>query len=169
VVKPVSGGASIGVFLDNDGTGVQPLNDTLFAEKFIVGTLVTCAIFPVLDSDLPLLEIRHNGPILTNEAKRLSNACVEICPASISEPAEGRIRQASRLLYEALHATGPIRFDYIVDSCGGEWLLEANSLPGFSRRSNLARITAKAGFSYEELIAAMAVQALDASAMMHKK
>ncbi len=162
VIKPVSGGGSLGVYY-RSGPGDSAMNsdETAFIERFVDGTFVTCAIFPWLAHDLPLLQIVHEQPIFSYSAKRNPSDREEVCPASISERAERDIRHSAELLYKTLAATGPLRFDYIVDVDDSTWLLEANTIPGLSRQSNLACIATTAGYSYESLIAAIALEALD--------
>jgi len=162
VIKPVSGGGSLGVRYEcGRGGAAMPSDETAFVEQFADGTFVTCAIFPWLAHNLPLLQVLHEEPIFSYSVKRNPFDRKEVCPAGISERAERDIRHSAELLYKTLAATGPLRFDYIVDVDDSTWLLEANTIPGLSRQGNLARIVTTAGCSYESLIAAIALEALD--------
>lgn len=105
VVKPVSGGGSQGVHYEADGVATKTPNASVIVEEFIDGTFVTCAVFPWVHVDLPLLEIRHDGPIFLYSSKRNSGCRQEICPASITEDAECEIRGSAKALYQKL---GPV-------------------------------------------------------------
>ena len=75
----------------------------------------------------------------------------EICPAEI--PAEIAARAAELALrgFSALRLHGYARFDFMLDSSGELWCLEANTLPGMTPTSLLPLAASAVGISYNDL------------------
>ena len=156
VVKPCSGGSSVGVSMPENRdeltaaiTKAAAYETTLLAERRITGRELTVSI---LDGEvLPAVEIIPLKGFYDYENKYQAGMTTEICPAPLTE-AETRAVQAVALRgFEALRLRGYCRFDFILDADGTPWCLEANTLPGMTPTSLLPQAAAAAGIGYDEL------------------
>ena len=66
----------------------------------------------------------------------------------------------TRRAFDALRLCGYSRFDYIMDSEGALWCLEANTLPGMTPTSLFPQEAAAVGIGYDELCERIAMTAL---------
>jgi D-alanine-D-alanine ligase len=71
------------------------------------------------------------------------------------------VRRAAVRAHRALGCRGYSRSDFIIDTDGKPWWLEANTLPGLSRSGNLATMAAAAGIAYEQLVSQILATATD--------
>ena len=164
VVKPCSCGSSVGVFIVNTK---EELTDAIteagkyeryvMAESKISGRELTCAYFD--GRTLPPVEIIPKTGFYDYKNKYQANATEEICPAPIGEEATEAVYRATVKGFEALRLCGYARFDYILDSDGRPWCLEANTLPGMTPTSLLPQEAAAVGISYDELCERIAMMA----------
>ena len=121
VIKPVSGGSSIGVSIVKSGESFMEAvktafsyDDTLLIEAFIKGVEITGA---VIGNDkleaLPIVEIipDKNYEFFDYTAKYTAGATKEICPARIDESLEVKAREFSKAAHRALFCRGYSRTD----------------------------------------------------------
>ncbi len=155
VVKPCDCGSSVGISMaDTDAELTAALAEaarwgsSVLVEKKIVGRELTVG---VLDGNaLPAVEILPESGFYDYQNK-YQGTTREICPAEI--PAEVASRAASLALrcFAALRLSGYARFDFLLDSAGELWCLEANTLPGMTPTSLLPLAASVAGISYRDL------------------
>ena len=82
-------------------------------------------------------------------------------PAPLSAEQLSSISEATSKGFAALHLDGYARFDYILDSEGNFWCLEANTLPGMTPTSLLPQEAAAVGIDYDSLCEKLALMALE--------
>ncbi len=163
VVKPASGGSSIGVTIArNFPELVQALKNafgldsTVIVEEYIKGREVTCGVLENFRDEehyaLPVIEIvppkeRH---FFDYECK-YDGSTREICPAPLNLELKKEIENIARSAHKALGCAGYSRTDMIVSS-GGIYLLEVNTLPGLTSESLLPKSAAAVGLSFPNLL-----------------
>ena len=165
IVKPCSCGSSVGVSMVNDLQELysalalaEKYEDSLLIEERIYGRELTQAY---LDGKaLPPVEIIPKCGFYDYANKYVANATEEICPANISDSELSAISEATEKGFCALRLDGYARFDYILDSQGRFWCLEANTLPGMTPTSLLPQEAAAVGIDYDSLCEKLARMAL---------
>lgn len=165
VIKPCSGGSSVGVSMPENREELTAAiakaaayETSFLAERRITGRELTVSI---LDGEvLPAVEIIPLTGFYDYENKYQAGLTTEICPAPLTE-AETRAVQSSALKgFNALRLRGYCRFDFILDACGTPWCLEANTLPGMTPTSLLPQAAAAVGIGYDELCERMVMMAV---------
>lgn len=160
IIKPCSGGSSIGLFICHT---VEEYNEAIHTsfdingeeevviEPFIKGREYACGI--VAQKALPLVEIIPNDGIFSYENKYQTNGATEICPSkSLDAKTVDAIQKAAENAFQALRMDVYARADFIVDETDGRfYCLEMNGLPGMTPTSLLPKAAAASGWSYSEL------------------
>ena len=139
VVKPVDDGSSLGVRLCRTEGEIaearkvlEPVHSTLMAERLIDGREFTIGI--VGDRVLPLIEIRATSGFYDYEAKYLRNDTEYLLRPPLPQGVEEDCRRHALKLWHEVGARDVGRIDFLFD---GEiaWLLEINTMPGFTDHS----------------------------------
>ena len=157
VVKPSSGGSSLGVkFARSPGEVPQALvsafsyDDRILLERFVDGRELAVSILG--DEPLPVVEaILLEGDRYDFEARYEIGRTRFVCPAELSAEEERAVTEAALATYRALGCTGFARVDLILGA-EGPWLLEANAIPGLTDTSLLPQAAEAAGLSFEQLV-----------------
>lgn len=161
VIKPVSGGSSIGMSIVRSREALEPAVEKAFSydrsvmvESFIQGTEITVG---VLGNDtleaLPPIEIvpGEGYEFFDYEAKYTAGATREICPARIDRDLTEKVQRCARTAHEALFLRGYSRSDFILKD--GEFhVLETNTIPGMTPTSLLPQAAQAAGISFSLLL-----------------
>jgi D-alanine-D-alanine ligase len=161
VIKPVSGGSSIGVSIVKSEEFFMKAvktaffyDDTLLIEAFIKGVEITGG---VIGNDkleaLPIVEIipDKNYEFFDYTAKYTAGATKEICPARIDESLEVKAREFAKTAHKALFCRGYSRTDMIL--AGKDiYVLETNTIPGMTATSLLPIAAQTAGISFGEFL-----------------
>ena len=156
VVKPCSGGSSVGVSIVEDEKDFAKAMDEAFkfesavlVEEYIKGREFSVG---VLDGKaLPIIEIIPKTGFYDYINKYQSGRTVEICPAELDEDTTRRMQFEAEKAYSALGLEGYGRVDFLLDRHGDIYALEANTLPGMTSASLIPQEAAAAGIGYEEL------------------
>ena len=155
IVKPCSGGSSIGVRkaftreeLDVAVAEAFRCEDEILIEQVITGREFTCGVLE--DGPLPPAEVIPKGDFYDYAHKYQDGLITEICPAQISEELTAEIQRLSMEVFKCLKLRVYSRMDFLYD---GEnlYCLEANTLPGMTPTSHLPQEAKAAGIGYEEL------------------
>lgn len=158
-VKPNSNGSSVGVSKVKDGKHLPEAiaeafrhDNEVLVEQAIVGREVGCGIFDYKGKMMvfPLTEIVSHNEFFDYEAKYTPGKSNEITPAQLDENLTFEIQATTVNLYKWLGCRGIVRFDYIIAS-DGIYLLEVNTVPGFSRASIIPQQAAAMGISLSRL------------------
>lgn len=156
-VKPASEGSSVGVVklksLDECQAAwaeASKHDAIVLAERNIAGGEFTCA---VLDGKaLASVRIIPATEFYDYDAKYLRDDTEYRCPAGLSDADEALARQLSEKAYRVLGASGWARIDFLTDTDGTIYLLEANTTPGMTSHSLFPMAAREAGLSYEDLV-----------------
>jgi D-alanine-D-alanine ligase len=158
-VKPNCGGSSIGASRVNTSEELHLAidkalkeDDQVIIEEFIDGTEVTNGIV-VKNAKayaLPITEILSQKEFFDFEAK-YQGASKEITPARLSEAITKRVKETSEDIFTRLDCRGMARIDYLIR--GEEiFVVEVNTVPGFSEASIIPQQAEIDGMSKTELI-----------------
>ncbi len=160
VIKPCSGGSSIGVHIVHTEEEYREAIRTSFEaeheeevviEPYIKGREFACSI--LAGKALPLVEIIPKSGVFNYESKYQAGGAQEICPpVSLDEKTQEEIRRAGELAFAALRMDVYARADFIVDEADGRfYCLEMNALPGMTAASLIPKAAKAAGIEYGEL------------------
>ncbi|MBI4115285.1 MAG: D-alanine--D-alanine ligase [Candidatus Omnitrophica bacterium] len=155
-VKPIDDGSSIGVFLIEDfPQSVEKLIHALveypllLAERRIEGREFTVGILG--KRALPVVELKPRGEFYDYHCKYTKGMTEYLVPAPIPDAWRRRFQQLALKAHQALGLRDFSRIDLMADSEGNPYVLEANTIPGFTELSLLPKAAKEAGISFEEL------------------
>ncbi len=164
VIKPCTGGSSVGVSMPEDREALlTALRDaavfetTILAEHRIIGRELTVSILG--GRVLPAVEIIPKSGFYDYHNKYQAGFTTEICPAPLTDDEFEALAHATVCGFHALRLRGYARFDFILDADGTPWCLEANTLPGMTPTSLLPQAAAAVGIGYDELCEQMILMA----------
>jgi D-alanine-D-alanine ligase len=172
VLKPVSEGSSVGVFIvrADHQHPPQQLNDPgwafgedLLAERFVPGRELTCAAMG--DRALGVTEILPAEALgfYNYEAKYAEGGSRHVLPAQISSNVYQLVQMLTLTAHKALGCRGVSRADFRFDDTpGGSGqvvCLELNTQPGMTATSLVPELAAHAGLSFGELVSWMVEEA----------
>jgi D-alanine-D-alanine ligase len=156
VVKPCSGGSSIGVCLPKSPAECEEAMAQAFkydkevlVEEFIEGREFSVGILG--DKALPPIEIIPRDGFYDYEHKYQPGWTDEVCPADIDADVARRLQQMALDAFRALRIDIYARGEFILDGAGNIFCLEMNTLPGMTPTSLLPQEAAAVGISYGEL------------------
>jgi len=156
VVKPATGGSSLGVTLVRSENQIIPginkageYGDSILIERYVKGRELTVGILGELA--LPVLELKAAGEFFDYNAKYKDDQTVIHCPADLPENVTERAKEIALAAHRALGCRDVSRVDMILDRDNLPWVLEVNTLPGMTSHSLLPRAAEVAGWSFTGL------------------
>lgn len=173
VVKPTCQGSTVGVGLAHDLEeferalkGALRYGPAALVEEFVPGREVTVGVVEFPDEGgprpLPPIEIRPlTGTGLYDfEAKYAPGGSEHLVPAPLTEAERAKAEEAALRAYKALGCSGVARVDMRLREDGSVFVLEVNTIPGFTERSLVPEAARAAGISFPELASLMVETAL---------
>lgn len=156
VVKPCSGGSSVGVSIVETKADFKKAMEDAFryetevlVEEYIKGREFSVGVLNA--SALPIIEIIPKSGFYDYINKYQSGRTDEICPAELDEKTTAKMQCEAEKAYDALGLEGYGRIDFLLKPDGTMYALEANTLPGMTNASLIPQEAAAAGIGYEEL------------------
>lgn len=157
VVKPCSGGSSVGTSVVNCEEEYAPALEFAFkyeedvlVEKFIKAREVTVGVMD--GKAMEVIEIIPKSGFYDYKNKYQAGATIEICPAEIGEDATRRVKALGEKAMSALMVDAYCRADFLWDTVSDEiYCLEVNTLPGMTPTSLIPQMAACDGLNYGEL------------------
>jgi D-alanine-D-alanine ligase len=161
-VKPANMGSSIGISrvtsMAELAAGVELAlrhDRVVVVEQGITARELICGVLG--DHDTPgtsvVIELNVNGDWLDYEGKYLSDHEIATVPAPLPEPVADEVRELSLRAYRAIGGYGLSRVDFLYEERTGRlYVLEINTMPGFTSRSVYARGWQAGGLSYADLL-----------------
>ncbi len=157
-IKPVNDGSSRGV---TKVTAVEQLlpayekasqyDAEVIAQPWIEGREFTVSILG--DQPLPVTEIATpDGEFYDYEAKYFKDTTGYICPAVITEAESRELQDLAVQVFQALDCRHFTRVDFLQDSKGKFWFLEANTIPGLTNHSLLPMAAKAVGIEFDDLM-----------------
>ena len=130
-------------------------SEMLLAERFISGR--ECTVPVILGKALPVVEIRPPAGWYDYDAKYVyaHGHTQYFCPpVSFDEEEQKTLQACAEHFYEAFGCRDMVRVDFIVGNDDHvPYILEGNSLPGFTATSLVPKSAAQSGVSFERLCA----------------
>ena len=167
VVKPCSGGSSIGVYIVNTEEEYNEAleksfryEDELVIEEYVKGREFACGI--IADKALPPIEIIPKTGFFDYANKYQAGATEEVCPANISEEISAKMQDYTVRAFHALKLDVYSRADFLLDADNNLYCLEMNTLPGMTAASLLPKEAAVTGIEYGDLCELIIKKSLEA-------
>lgn len=170
VLKPRREGSSVGVHLVEGREELRARAEELvsrygefLAERFIPGREVTAGLLETEEGlqALPLVELRpRGGPLFDWKAKYTPGECEALCPAPLDPEVTAHIQGIAAEAFRLLGCRDLARADLRLAPDGTPYLLEVNTLPGFTELSLFPRAAAAVGLPYDGLVEALLKRAL---------
>jgi D-alanine-D-alanine ligase len=156
VVKPAREGSSIGLSLVREPgkfmeaiTTARRHDERIIVDKYIPGRELTISILE--DKALPVIEIIPDNPFFDYEAKYVKGRSEFIVPADLSKNVYREAQSIGLAAHRALGCYAYSRADILLGEDGGLYLLEVNSIPGFTATSLLPQAARAVGIDFPEL------------------
>ena len=164
VIKPNDQGSTVGLTIVHDESELGPAlnlaynySSSVMVEQFIEGRELTVTL--IGGKALPVCEIIPSHELYDYECKYTSGMSKYVCPADIDLDLTKRVQEITERLFDVLKCRHYSRADFRLDHEDNLWFLEMNTLPGMTDTS-LAPMAAKAaGFSFNDLIDRIVLQA----------
>ncbi|MBX3364982.1 MAG: D-alanine--D-alanine ligase [Phycisphaeraceae bacterium] len=161
VIKPVHEGSSVGLHICLDHTSwalaiassrenhARVPNRVLMVERHIRGRELTVGMLD--GSPLPIIEIQPAQGVYDYEAKYTREDTRYVINPELPSGVAERIARHSTLLARGLGVRHLARVDYLLDGAGVAWMLEINTLPGFTSHSLLPQAARAVGLTMPDL------------------
>ncbi|TDD29728.1 D-alanine--D-alanine ligase [Nonomuraea terrae] len=161
-VKPANLGSSIGISrvtsMRELRAGVElalTYDRVVVIEQGVTAREIICGVLG--DHDTPDASVPGElivpGDWLDYEAKYLSQAEIATIPAELPERVAEDVRELSLRAFRAIGGYGLSRVDFLHEEHTGRlYVLEINTMPGFTSRSVYARAWAASGVPYPDLL-----------------
>jgi D-alanine-D-alanine ligase len=156
-IKDPLGGSSLGMGIVHSMDDALTLCETLFAEsdeiiieKFIAGREASCGYIQG-EQPLPPTEIITESGYFDFEAK-YEGKSKEVTPANMPQDWITQMQSIARQAHEALQLSDYSRTDFRITEQGELFVLETNTLPGFTPTSLIPQQAQCIGLSYSDLL-----------------
>ena len=157
VVKPVSGGSSLGIAIVDNADDLQQkygealaFDSDVIAEKFISGTEYSTGVLG--EEIFPTVQLETPRDFFDYEAKYEDENTRFICPPELSEDKLQELESLIKDAYDSLGCTGLARIDVMQEGDGDFYLLELNTIPGMTEHSFVPMAAKQVGITFDELI-----------------
>ncbi len=165
VVKPPREGSSVGTTIVRQSVDLPramalcyQYDECALLEKFIPGRELTVGI---LDNEpLPIIEIKPGDEFYSYDAKYKSPETEYIMEPDLGADLTMEIKMTALNAYWSIGCDGFARVDIMLGHDGAPYVLEINTIPGFTERSLLPKAAAHAGLSFSELCSRIAHMAV---------
>ena len=158
VVKPSRQGSSVGVSVVEKTDEVLPAAQKCLAEfgdcmieQFISGREITVGVLN--GNTLPIIEIRTENGFYDYQSKYIDEQTDYLFDTVTNAEMIERINRSAMNCFNALGCRDFARIDFIIDKDNTPFVLEANTIPGFTTHSLLPKAAGRAGISMSELCA----------------
>ncbi|MFQ5461003.1 MAG: D-alanine--D-alanine ligase [Phycisphaerae bacterium] len=157
VTKPVASGSSVDTVivktprqLQSAAAGLVERYGSVLVEAYIAGPELTCGI--IGNQALPVCEIRTKREFYNYEAKYVDNDTEYLFDLDLPAELIRRIQEIALESHRALGCDVLSRVDFMVDADSLEpFILEINTIPGFTNHSLVPKAAQRAGMSFDRL------------------
>ena len=156
VVKPIRQGSSVGISIVSEShRAITAAQKTLsefgdcMIEEYITGREITVGILGNLA--LPIIEIKTKTGFYDYEAKYIDPQTEFLFDTIDDSVLADKISAAALDCFDALGCRHFARADFILSNDGTPYILEVNTIPGFTNHSLLPMAAAKIGLSMSDL------------------
>lgn len=164
VVKPVSGGSSVGTAIAKTLADLESaVSDALkyskeaLIEEFIAGKEATCGVVDEFRDEeiyslLPVEIRKPTGSAFFDYQAKYGGESQEICPGNFTAKEKKEIQIMAREAHKALGLRHYSRSDFIIHPRRGVYILETNTLPGLTSESLLPKSLKAVGCSLPDFL-----------------
>ena len=162
-IKPNNGGSSLGTHKVLEREAIIPALESAFehdeeviVEDFVAGREFTCGVVE-LNGEVKALQVTEIIPqsdFFDFEQKYSKNGAKEVTPASIDKDFEEKIKSITVNVFKYLNLSNMARVDFIGD-INNLYMIEVNTIPGFSEASILPQQLATAGIEMSDFLGTM--------------
>ncbi len=164
VIKAPREGSSIDLVICRDADhavaargDLEKRHNRLLVERFVAGNELTVGVIAGPDGDtaLPVIRIVPPGEFYDYESKYESDQTQYLLDADqigLTRAALADIQAVALRAHAVLGCRHMSRVDVIVDDAGQPWVLEVNTIPGFTEHSLLPKAAAHAGIELPQLV-----------------
>lgn len=160
VVKPNDEGSTVGLSIvqpDVEDAQLEKAlelafeySDRVMLEQFIEGRELTVAVLG--DEALPVVEIKPREGFYDYEHKYTSGMTEYFCPADLPEKTAEKLRLKGLTAHRSLGCKAYSRVDFRMNSGGGVYCLEVNTLPGMTELSLVPKAAQAVNITFPELL-----------------
>lgn len=175
VLKPTHDGSSVGLHMCRDRAAWEAGREAVrvdvrahpgrayLVERLVTGRELTVGLLGRGQrfEALPIVEICPASGVYDYQAKYHRTDTVYTVGPTLPKGVADLVTAAALRLATALGARDLTRVDFILDSEGVAWLLEVNTMPGFTPTSLLPKAAAARGLDFGALCAHLVSQALE--------
>ena len=164
VVKPCSGGSTVGITIIHDATPAS-LTEAAFTasssyegdvlvERYIGGRELTCAVWERNGKTeaLPVIEIAPHTGFYDYKNKYTSGATEYIVPAKLAPEISAKVQSMAVKAHEVSGCSGYSRSDFRLAPDGTAYILEVNTAPGMTATSLVPKAANAIGVSMSEFV-----------------
>ncbi|MFT5124165.1 MAG: D-alanine-D-alanine ligase [Candidatus Omnitrophota bacterium] len=158
VVKAPRQGSTIGLHVVMDAEKLEPAledarryDDRILVETYIPGRELTAGILD--GKPLPLVEIQPHEGHYDYEAKYTRGDTTYLVPAPLPEVLTRHIQELALKAFALLDVRDLGRVDFRLNEAGELFILEVNTIPGFTATSLLPKAAASQGIDFPTLCA----------------
>ncbi len=161
VLKPIAAGSALGVHILRGGQDAEPIlsqelkNGPLLVEPFILGREITASVLEKSGKPiaLPIIEIKTKNEEWYDFKNRYTPGKSEhVVPANLDENISEQIKEIALKAHTGLGLRDLSRSDFILSDSHDIFLLETNTLPGFTKTSLYPDSARSYGMSFVELV-----------------
>lgn len=166
VIKPVDGGSSVDCVIarsaeerDRELPRLVNKYGSMLVEQFIAGRELTVGVLG--EQALPVIEIVPDGAFYDYHAKYSDQAKTSyVFDHGIAADVVALLQKHALAAHRSLGCRDLSRVDFILAPDGTPYVLEINTIPGFTSHSLLPKAAAKVGISFEQLVEKIARMAM---------
>lgn len=163
VLKPRSGGSSVGLFLLDSAEELQSVLETLpqgewLLERRILGREMTIGVLG--GTAQAIVEIVPEGGVYDFTRKYRGGSTQYLFPAPLPPALAAEIATSAERVCAACGCRDFARVDFILDESGRAFFLEVNTLPGLTPTSLLPKSASVGGLDFNALVERMLSPAL---------
>jgi D-alanine-D-alanine ligase len=159
VVKPIASGSSVDTVIVRTPDDLMRVASSLvdkygsaLVERYIAGPELTVGVLG--DMALPVCEIRTQREFYDYQAKYIDDDTQYLFDLDLPPELLERVQALGLAAHRALGCSVFSRVDWMVDGETGEpYVLEVNTIPGFTSHSLLPKAAARVGVSFDDLCA----------------
>ncbi len=165
VVKPARQGSSIGVVfaanpreLKHACLAAGQYGDQVLIEESVAGRELTVAVLD--DRALPVIEIRPRERFFDFRAKYTAGQTEYCVPAPLEDSVRDRAQGLALAAHRCLGCRDLSRVDMMMDGEGNLFVLEVNTVPGFTETSLVPKAARADGITFPQLCGRLVKQAM---------
>jgi D-alanine-D-alanine ligase len=171
--KPVNGGSSVDITLAKDAAQRDAAVEALLGkygealiERFVRGREFTVGVLG--EQALPIIEIRPRRAFYDYTAKYDDDATEYVFEHGLNAVQTAAVQAAALAAHLALGCRDMSRSDFLMDGAGAVWILETNTIPGFTSHSLLPKAAGKIGIGFARLCEELVQMAITRNHKEHK-